>query len=199
MGQRVRPYLFYDIALTICSTCFRKLEGKIVFENGNVLLVEALPRSRTRKNPRWPTTWIITGGAAKSLSNRRKCRLDTTPLYDGVARMTADFAPTMSSTRASRWWKSAMPAICAAQYVTPEAARRGRSIVLSNKSKECWTRSCETKTHPDVVQISGGEPTLHPEFFKVLDLAKARPIRHLMINTNGVRIAQEEIVRRAAG
>ncbi|MGH9650577.1 MAG: radical SAM protein, partial [Terriglobales bacterium] len=45
---------------------------------------------------------------------------------------------------------------------------------------------------PDVVQISGGEPTLHPDFFTVLDMAKRRPIRHLMVNTNGVRIAQEE-------
>jgi uncharacterized radical SAM superfamily Fe-S cluster-containing enzyme len=48
------------------------------------------------------------------------------------------------------------------------------------------------EAQPDVVQISGGEPTLHPEFFAVLDLAKARPIRHLMVNTNGVRIAHEE-------
>src|SRR5258708_5132894 len=45
---------------------------------------------------------------------------------------------------------------------------------------------------PDVVQISGGEPTLHPDFFSVLDMAKARPIRHLMVNTNGIRIAKEE-------
>ena len=44
---------------------------------------------------------------------------------------------------------------------------------------------------PDIVQISGGEPTLHPEFFAVLDLAKQRPIRHLMVNTNGVRIAED--------
>ena len=45
---------------------------------------------------------------------------------------------------------------------------------------------------PDLVQISGGEPTLHPEFFAILDAARARPIRHVMINTNGLRIAQEE-------
>jgi uncharacterized radical SAM superfamily Fe-S cluster-containing enzyme len=45
---------------------------------------------------------------------------------------------------------------------------------------------------PDVVQISGGEPTLHPQFFEVLDEARRRPIRHLMINTNGIRIAQDE-------
>ena len=45
---------------------------------------------------------------------------------------------------------------------------------------------------PDVVQISGGEPTIHPQFFAILDAAKARPIRHLMVNTNGLRIAQDE-------
>lgn len=44
---------------------------------------------------------------------------------------------------------------------------------------------------PDLVQLSGGEPTIHPDFWAILDAAKARPIRHLMINTNGLRIARE--------
>ena len=43
----------------------------------------------------------------------------------------------------------------------------------------------------DVVQISGGEPTIHPDFFAILDAAKRRPIKHLMVNTNGVRIARD--------
>ena len=45
--------------------------------------------------------------------------------------------------------------------------------------------------NPDVVQISGGEPTIHPDFFAILDIAKQKPIRHLMVNTNGIRIAQD--------
>jgi 7,8-dihydro-6-hydroxymethylpterin dimethyltransferase len=50
------------------------------------------------------------------------------------------------------------------------------------------------------VQISGGEPTLHPDFFAILDLCKQQPIRHLMVNTNGIRIAQDrEFVQRLAG
>jgi len=49
----------------------------------------------------------------------------------------------------------------------------------------------ENEGTPDVVQISGGEPTIHPEFFEVLDLAKRKPIRHLMVNTNGIRIAND--------
>ncbi len=44
---------------------------------------------------------------------------------------------------------------------------------------------------PDLVQLSGGEPTIHPQFFDILDAVKRRPIRHVMINTNGVRIAQD--------
>jgi hypothetical protein len=39
MTDRVRPYLFYDVAVSICSMCYRKVEGKIVFESGNVFLL----------------------------------------------------------------------------------------------------------------------------------------------------------------
>ena len=49
----------------------------------------------------------------------------------------------------------------------------------------------QSEGEPDLVQISGGEPTIHPRFFEVLDAAKRRPIRHLMINTNGLRLARE--------
>src|SRR5690606_27984209 len=52
---------------------------------------------------------------------------------------------------------------------------------------------------PDVVQISGGEPTIHPQFWDILDLAKTKPIKHLMVNTNGIRIAQDrEFAKRLA-
>lgn len=44
---------------------------------------------------------------------------------------------------------------------------------------------------PDLVQISGGEPTLHPQILDILALAKTKPIRHLMLNTNGLRIARD--------
>src|SRR5690606_8330834 len=53
---------------------------------------------------------------------------------------------------------------------------------------------------PDIVQISGGEPTIHPQFFEILDLAKQKPIKHIMVNTNGIRIAQDRaFAERLAG
>ena len=44
---------------------------------------------------------------------------------------------------------------------------------------------------PDVVQISGGEPTVHPQILDILRLTRSKPIKHVMINTNGVRIARD--------
>ncbi len=78
----------------------------------------------------------------------------------------------------------------------PHLLRRQRSGAHSYRSLEqiepMLDAVVRNEVRPDVVQISGGEPTLHPDFFRVLDLAKQRPIQHLMLNTNGIRIANED-------
>jgi hypothetical protein len=49
----------------------------------------------------------------------------------------------------------------------------------------------EAEGTPDIVMISGGEPTIHPDILYILHLAKSKPIHHLMLITNGVRIAND--------
>jgi len=52
---------------------------------------------------------------------------------------------------------------------------------------------------PDVLQLSGGEPTLHPDFERILEYALAQPIHYVMINTNGIRLAKDQaLVERIA-
>jgi uncharacterized radical SAM superfamily Fe-S cluster-containing enzyme len=43
----------------------------------------------------------------------------------------------------------------------------------------------------DVLQISGGEPTLHPDFLPMVRHACAQPIAAVMVNTNGIRLAHD--------
>lgn len=45
---------------------------------------------------------------------------------------------------------------------------------------------------PDLIQVTGGEPTIHPDIMEILRYLKASPVRHLMLNTNGIRISQDE-------
>ncbi len=44
---------------------------------------------------------------------------------------------------------------------------------------------------PEVLQLSGGEPSIHPRIIEFVALAKARGIRFVMLNTNGLRLARD--------
>lgn len=43
----------------------------------------------------------------------------------------------------------------------------------------------------DVLQLSGGEPTLHPDLVRMVRYAYEQPILAVMINTNGIRLARD--------
>ncbi|MBC8102767.1 MAG: radical SAM protein [Cytophagales bacterium] len=44
----------------------------------------------------------------------------------------------------------------------------------------------------DMLMLSGGEPTIHPHFSEILELALSYPIGRILVNTNGLRLNQSE-------
>jgi uncharacterized radical SAM superfamily Fe-S cluster-containing enzyme len=198
MAERVRPYLFYDVALTICSKCFRKLEGKIVFQDDKVFLMKRCPEHGAER--------VL---VADDVDYYRRCRevfikrpempvAYNTPVkwgcpYDCGLCTDHEQHSCLTLVEVTDSCNLRCPVCYAASG--PERVEH-RPLALIEKMLDAVVRN---EGKPDVVQISGGEPTLHPDFFTILKMAKARPIRHLMVNTNGVRIAQdEEFVKRLA-
>ncbi len=190
MSDRVRPYLFYDVAVSICSTCYRRVEGKIVFEDERVYLLKDCPQHghervlladdvaywrRARevflKHPEQPNHY--------NTPVKWGCPYDCglCPSHEQHSCLTlVELTDTCNLT-------------CPICYASSGPHRPGfRSLEHVERMLDAVVRN---EREPDVVQLSGGEPTLHPEFFAVLDAAKRRPIRHLMLNTNGIRIAKE--------
>ena len=53
-------------------------------------------------------------------------------------------------------------------------------------------RFVEIEGDPEVVQFSGGEPTIHPQLPDMIQAAQDRGIRQVMVNTNGVRLARDD-------
>ncbi len=198
MTERVRPYLFYDVVLTICSVCFRKLEGKIVFQNDKVFLLKNCPVHGREQ--------VL---VADDIAYYRRCRevFIKTPemplVYNTPVKWGCPYDCGLCTDHEQHSCLSIVEITdscnlrCPVCYAGSGPERlEFRSLEQVEKMLDAVVRN---EGRPDVVQISGGEPTLHPDFFGVIELCLARPIRHLMVNTNGLRIAQdEEFVRRMA-
>lgn len=52
-------------------------------------------------------------------------------------------------------------------------------------------RLVQVEGRAEVCQLSGGEPTIHPEFAEILEYACGQGIDIVMVNTNGVRLAND--------
>ena len=71
------------------------------------------------------------------------------------------------------------------------ASGPGQKHLTLAECRQSIDRLVEVETRPEVLQLSGGEPTIHPEFFEILDYACAQPIDIVMLNTNGIRLAHD--------
>ena len=191
MAPKVRPYQFYDTAISICSTCFRRVDGKIVFQDGAVWMLKRCAEHGAER--------VL---LADDIDYYKRSREVFVKAPEQVARYNTP----------SRY---GCPYDCG---ICPDHEQHGCNVLIevtdacNLRCPTCYASSGpERQTHrslkhiermldvavanevePDIVQISGGEPTIHPQFFQILDAARRRPIKHLMLNTNGIRIAEEE-------
>lgn len=193
-----RPYIFFELTNSLCSKCLRKVEAKVIFQDGCVYLLKHCPEHGREKV-------LISTDPDYYQSSRRALKPGTMPRtfnttiergcpYDCGLCPDHEQHSCLTLVEITDHCNLTCP-ICYAESSPGRPVHRSLEQVAF--LLDCVVRN---EGRPDVVQISGGEPTIHPQFFEVLDLAKARPIKHLMLNTNGIRIAQEpDFARRLAG
>ncbi|HLN63109.1 MAG TPA: radical SAM protein [Symbiobacteriaceae bacterium] len=190
MSDKVRPYLYYDVALALCSKCLRKVEAKILFQDGNVYMEKRCPQHGRERVLIADDIDYYKRAREVFVKPPEQPNHNQTPIrygcpYDCGLCPDHEQHSCLSLVEVTDHCNLKCP-VC---YAESGPHRPGfRSLEEIDALFETIVRS---ETTPDVVQISGGEPTIHPQFFAILDLAKRKPIRHLMVNTNGVRIAED--------
>jgi len=79
--------------------------------------------------------------------------------------------------------------ICFAESGTHE---NGHGFSLTLEQVESMLDSfLRAEGEPEAVQLSGGEPSIHPGILDMLAAAKVRGIPLVMLNTNGIRLARD--------
>ncbi|MBL0086980.1 MAG: radical SAM protein [Ideonella sp.] len=217
MTRKTRPYLFYDTTQSVCTQCLRQVEAKIVIKAPWADEIHR-PAPRGGQEP-WGgpdvpgkddhvymDKWCPIHGAERVL-------IADDAAYYRLGREVFVKAPEMPRSFSTEM-RHGCPYDCglcpdhmqhaclAVVEITDHCNLRCPTCYASSGPERLTHRTLDevramldavvaSEGEPDVVQLSGGEPTLHPQFFEVLAEARARPIRHLMLNTNGIRIAQD--------
>ena len=184
-----RPYIFHELTNSLCPHCLRKIEAKIVIQDGRVYMHKWCPTHKLMKV-------LISSDAAYFRQQRDFLKPGQMPLkfntpikygcpYDCGLCPDHEQHSCLTLVEITDHCNLKCP-ICYSDSGPHRPTHR--SMEQIEFMLDCVVRN---EGRPDVVQISGGEPTVHPDFWRVLDLAKSKPIKHLMLNTNGVKIARD--------
>lgn len=185
-----RPYVYYDFTLSLCSKCLRRVDAKIVFENNTVMMHKRCPEHGSEK------VLLATDiDYYKSTRNYVK-RSEIPRRFNTKTHYGCPYDCGLCSDHEQHSCLTIVEVTDRCNLTCPtcyaeSSPHHGRHRTLE-EIESMLDLVVRNEGEPDVVQISGGEPTVHPQFFEILDIAKRKPIRHLMLNTNGIRIAKDE-------
>ena len=188
-SRKAAPYLFLGQTTSLCETCLALVPAKVIAEDGAVFYLKRCPDDGVQKT-------LIADDIAYWKSQRDWLKPGDRPLRpqtrtDHGCPWDCGLCPDheQHSCLAIIEINEACNLSCPVCFADSSPRRDGhRSLAEIEAMLDAVVAS---EGEPDLVQLSGGEPTLHPRFFDILAAAKARPIRHLMINTNGLKIARE--------
>jgi uncharacterized radical SAM superfamily Fe-S cluster-containing enzyme len=187
--MKTRDYIYYDYTKSLCPECLMLCDAKIVFQDEKVFM---LKNCRTHGDSKVMIADDVE--YYKQIRNYNKqsemplkfntkvhygCPYDCGLCTDHEQHSCLTVIEVTDRCNLSCPTCYAMSSPNYGRHRTLEEINKMMDVVVANEGE------------PDVVQLSGGEPTVHPDFFKILDLAKTKPIKHLMVNTNGIRIAKD--------
>jgi uncharacterized radical SAM superfamily Fe-S cluster-containing enzyme len=187
--RRSRPYIFWGQTQSLCETCLALVPTKI-----QLLGTEVWYEKRCREHGVQPT--LVSTDSAYWRLCKDYIKPGDKPLT--LQRRTEYGCPFDCGLCPDHEQHSCLALIEITEHcnLTCPVCFAGSSPAKTAftplpKIEKMLDALVASEGEPDLVQISGGEPTLHPDFFAILDAVRARPIRHVMINTNGLRIARE--------
>ncbi|UTD16080.1 radical SAM protein [Tenacibaculum mesophilum] len=184
-----RKYNYYDFTLSLCPECLKRVDAKIVFEDdkvymlkrcrehgsSKVLIADDIEYYKNIRNYNKPSEMPYTFNTKTDYGCPYDCGL--CPDHEQHSCLTVVEVTDRCNLTCPTCYAGSSPTY--GRHRTLEEVKAMLDAVVENEKE------------PDVVQISGGEPTIHPQFWEILDYAKSLPIRHLMLNTNGIKIAKD--------
>ncbi len=188
VAKKDADYVFYELTRSICPECRRPVDAKILLRNDRVYMAKRCPNCG-------PFEALVYGDADAYVRLSKYNKPGIIPLARGAE--IKDGCPYDCGLCPDHQQHTCLGIIevnsacnmdcplCFAQ------AHPGFSLTLE-EVEAMLDDFVRTEGKPEVIQFSGGEPTIHPRIIDFVRAAQARGIPFVMINTNGKRIARDD-------
>ena len=181
-------YVFYELTRSICPECRVVIDAQVLLRDNKVYMRKRCPEHGLFEG-------LVYGDAAAYVANARFNKPGTIPLEFSTAIQhgcphDCGLCPDHQQHACLGIIEvnSACNMDCPLCFAN---AGSGFNLTLA-EVEDILDHLVATEGNPEVVQFSGGEPTIHPQIIDMIKAAKKRNIRHVMINTNGKRIADDD-------
>ena len=181
-------YVFHELSRSICPSCRRVIDAKILLRDDKVYMTKRCPDCG-------PFTALVYADAKAYTSFAPYNKPGTIPLaYGTEVERGCPHDCGLCPDHEQHACLGIIEVNSACDMDCPLCfadAAPGFSLTLE-EVEQLLDDYVRTEGNPEVLQFSGGEPTLHPRIIDFVRAAQARNIRFVMLNTNGRRIAQDD-------
>jgi len=186
--KRDADYIFLELTRSICPVCRVSIDAKILLRDNKVYMSKRCAECG-------PFEALVYGDAKMYVEHAKFNKPGTLPLAYGTE--IVEGCPRDCGLCPDHQQHACLGIIevnSACNMNCPlcfAAAAPGFSLSLE-EVESILDDFVRTEGAPEVVQFSGGEPTIHPQIMDFVRAAKDRGIPFVMINTNGKRIAKDD-------
>ena len=183
----VTPYTFLGSTQSLCPDCLRVVQTKIIAKGKRVYFRKRCPEHGLREDfvcsdrswfDRYDTALPARLPRHTQVEPSKGCPLDCGLCSDHEQHTCVAVLEITDNCNLT----------CSMCYADSRPGLKHKSL---DEVKAAIDALVAAEGQPDVLQLSGGEPTLHPQFDEILLYALSQPIHYVMINTNGIRLSKD--------
>jgi 7,8-dihydro-6-hydroxymethylpterin dimethyltransferase len=171
----------------------RRLSGYLVAEQGQVWLVRGCPQ-HGRVRTFYDESAEILAYLEEWTAPTKRHTADTAGNFDPIPLAYRRGLPEMQTQHTCILLQDidlSCNLCCPNCFAASSPALRG-VVPIAHALQSLDARLAREDDWLDVLMLSGGEPTLHPQLLDLLDAVLERPVGRVLLNSNGIAIAQDD-------
>jgi len=183
-----RPYTFFKMTMSTCPECLKVIQAQVVFQDGKVYFLKFCPEHGHSKA-------LVSEDAEYYQRAFSFIRPGSVPKHFSTA--VKEGCPTDCGLCPSHQQHTCLPIV----EITDHCNLECPICIVDNQYSNHMTIPdmqnvidllLKAEGTLETITFSGGEPTSHPEFIKLVDLATRPEIGRVSIVTNGIRLAKSK-------